>query len=366
MKTKNSSSTPYREKANLQGFLKIVQEIRLDSLSIFTFSANALLGAIVVPLVFKLAIETLAELAHTMILENDIGIAAFFETFQIVFQYLQWPSFAAIVAVYWFRCNVKAYNYHFTQFAGAKIRNQLETSNTLICPRCGKPMRIQRFTETITEQTGEHEEYYTEWVNFGQKDSYTITQKRFVPDYSDVKYKRQYAVCENQYCMYADKRPRRSDIALYKFSEMPYKISDTVNYAVRTKATTNLAAGNIKQYSHGISLCGYVVIGMIMLAIAVVGEFSSITFINEANVFYDFLSKLVICNCIVLAASALSQVIVHLRKPNRGDNHIEYVEFRNETKDGITVVLPDGSEFYAKTDHRLQRMCDELRRSKEE
>lgn len=354
---KKNNRTEYREKANLQGFLKISREIRLDGLSIFTFALNALLGAIVIPLVFKLTIELLAELAHTMMLENDIGIEAFLANFQIMFRYLQWPLFAAIVAVYWFHCNVKAYNYHFTQFAGSDIRNQLETSNALICPRCGKPMRIHSFTETITEQTGKHEEYYTEWVNFGREDSYTITQKRFVPDYSDVKYKRQYAVCENRYCMYTDKRPRKADIALYKFSEMPYKISDTVNYAVRTKATTNLAAGNIKQYSHGISLSGYVVIGMIMLAIAAIGELSIIDAVNESNVFCDFLSKLTLCEGIVLGASALCQVIVHIRIPRHVN---DYVELKNETKDGATVVLPDGSEFYVETDHRLQRMYDSI------
>lgn len=362
---KKHNRTEYRERPTLEGFLKIVQEIRLDGLSIFTFAVNALIGAIVIPLVFKLAVETLAELAHRMMLEHDIGIATLFENFQIVFQYLQWPLFMAIVAVYWFRCNVKAYNYHFTQFAGVRIRKQLESSNTLICPRCGKPMRIQRFTETIREKTGEHEESYIEWEGtLGQLEQRPVMRTRTVWDFSDVKYNRYYAVCENQYCMYEDKRPSKNDVALYKFSEMPYKISDTVNYAVRTKATTNLAAGNIKRYSHGISLCGYLVIGLILAVIAVIGEFSSITFIDEANLFNNFLVQLAICEGIVLVVSILVQVIVHLRKPNRGNNHIGYVEIKNETKDGVTVVLPDGSEFYAETDHRIQKMYDDFRRSK--
>ena len=76
-----------------------------------------------------------------------------------------------------------------------------------------------------------------------------------------------------------------------------------------------------------------------------------------------FLSKLALCEGILLGASALCQVIVHIRNPRHAN---DYVELKNETKDGVTVVLPDGSEFYAKTDHRLQRMYDELYRSREE
>lgn len=357
MRTRNNDKVQYQEKEKLHGFLKIASEIRLNGLSVFTFAVHALLGAIILPITFKLAIETMAEFAYTILLESNASLASIIEYFLLVFQYIQWPLFAIVIASYWFRCNVKAYNYCFTQSAGAKIRRQLAESNTVICPRCGKPMRIRRFTETVREQTGEHEEYYTEWVNFGQKDGYSIRQTEIVPDYSNVEYDRQYAVCENQYCMYSDKRPFRRNVSLYKFSEMPCKISDTVNYAVRTKATTNHAAGNIRQYAHGASLLVYIGICIALFTLRATLDLSGIAFLDQANEFSTFLANLIVCESAVLFGSAVYQVIVHLRNPKRDD---DYVELKNRTKDGVTVVLPDGYEFYAQTDHELQRMCDEL------
>lgn len=350
-------------KAILHGFLRIVSEIHLNGLSVFTFAVNALLGGIILPITFKLAIETMVEFAYMMLLESNVRLASLIEYFLHIFQYIQWPLFAIIIATYWFRCNVKAYNYCFTQSAGAKIRRQLAESHTVICPRCGKPMRIRRFTEIVREQTGEHEEYYTEWVNFGQKDSYAIRQTEIVPDYSDVEYDRQYAVCENQYCMYSDKRPCRRDVSLYKFSEMPFRVSDTLNYAVRTKATTNYAAGNIRQYARGISLFGYIGICIAMFVLCALFNLSGAAFLNQSNELSMFLGNLIVCESTVLFGCGVFQVIVHLRKPKR-DN--EYVELKNQTKDGVTVVLPDGSEFYARTDHKIQRMYDEYRRAMDE
>lgn len=353
-KMQSNDGKPYKEKASLQSLLKIIKEIRLNWLDCFTFSIHSLLGAIILPLSFKLIIETVAALAHTLSLEYAESLAPIFERFLNIFQYAQWPLFAIIVAIYWFRCNVKAYNYSFTQSVGAKIRKQLGASDTLTCPRCGKPMRLQRFTEKIREQTGEHEEYYTEWIGFGT-DKTPITQKEIVADYSDVEYERQYAICQNPYCMYTDKRPLKSDVGLYKFAEMPYKISDTINYAVRTKATTNRAAGDIKQYSRGISLLGYLVICIAMLVICMVEDLPCLNFFEQQNERSTFFFSLGITEGIVLCCSAVFQIIVHVRHRKQTN---DYIEIKTQTKDGATFVLPDGSEFYAKTDRRLQNMYD--------
>ena len=354
-KMQGMAGKPYKEKASLQGLLKIIKEIRLNWLDCFTFTIHSLLGAIILPLTFKLIIETIAELARTLALEYMESLAPIFERFLHIFQYAQWPLFAVIVAVYWFRCNIKAYNYSFTQSVGARIRKQLDDTDTLICPRCGESMSLKRFTEKIREQTGEHEEYYTEWVNFGRKDSYTITRTEIVPEYSNVEYKRQYAICENPYCMYKDKRPSKRDVALYKFAEMPYKIADTINYAVRTKATTNQAAGDIRQYPHGVSLLGHLVISIAMLAICILGELPCLTFIEQQSGLSTFFACLGITEGIVLGLGAVSQIIIHVRYRKQTN---DYIEIKSQTKDGATFVLPDGSEFHAKTDRRLQNMYD--------
>ena len=128
-KMQSNDGKPYKEKASLQSLLKIIKEIRLNWLDCFTFSIHSLLGAIILPLSFKLIIETIAALAHTLSLEYAESLAPIFERFLNIFQYAQWPLFAVIVAVYWFRCNVKAYNYSFTQSVGAKIRKQLDASD---------------------------------------------------------------------------------------------------------------------------------------------------------------------------------------------------------------------------------------------
>lgn len=358
--THGKDSKPYIEKASLQSLLKIIKEIRLNWIACFTFSIHSLLGAIILPLTVKLIIETLAELARTLSLEYAESFAPIFERFLHIFQYAQWPLFAVIIAVYWFRCNIKAYNYSFTQSVGAKIRKQLDESDTLICPRCGKAMRLQRFTEKIREQTGEREEYYTEEIGFGKnKDTYTA--KRMVPVYSDVEYKRQYAICENPYCMYKDKRPSKSDVGLYKFAEMPYKISDTINYAVRTKATTNQAAGDIRRYSRGISLLGYLVISITLFVVCMIWELPCLTFLDRQNDFSSFSICLGITEGIVLCLSAVSQIVIHVR--NRKQTK-DYIELKSQTKDGSTFVLPDGSEIHAKIDRRLQNMYDMLSNSK--
>lgn len=352
-----NNNMPIKKKASLQGLLEIIKVIRLNWLDCFTFTIHSLLGAIIVPLTFKLVIETLTWLAYALSLEHMESLASIFERFLYIFQYAQWPLFAVIVAVYWFRCNVKVYNYSFTQLVGTKIRKQLNESDTLICPRCGEPMSLKRFIEKIREKTGEREEYYTEWVNFGRKDSFTIRQTEIVPEYSDVEYKRQYAICENPYCMYKDKRPSKRDIALYKFAEMPYRISDTINYAVRTKAKTNRAAGNIKRYARGISLPGYLGIGLIMIAVCTLGDLPCLTFLNQQNDLSAFLICLGISEGIVLCSGAIFQITVHVRY---GKQTNDYIEIKSETKDGATYILSDGSELYAKTDHRLQNMIDSM------
>lgn len=345
---------PYKEKPSLQSLLKIIKEIRLNWLSCFIFVIHSLLCAIILPMTFKLVIETLARLAHTLSLEYMESLAPLFERFLYIFQYAQWPLFAVIVAVYWFRCNVKAYNYSFTQSVGAKIRKQLAESDTLTCPRCGGSMKLQKFTEKIREKTGEHEEYYMEEIGFG-KNKDLIMQRETVPEYSDVEYVRQYAICQNQYCMYKDKRPSKRDVALYKFAEMPYKISDTINYAVRTQATTNLASGDILQYSHGVSLLGYLGIGVAMLMICALGDWDCLSFFNQQNDLSAFLINLAISEGVVLCCSIVFQIVVHIRQRRQAN---DFIELKSQTKDGATFVLSDGSEFKAKTDRRLQDMYD--------
>ena len=347
---------PIKNKASLQDMLDIIKEIRLNWLDCFTFAIHSLLGAIIVPLASKLVIETLAWLAYTLSLDYMENLAPMFECFLYIFQYAQWPLFAVIVAIYWFRCNVKAYNYSFTQLMGARIRKQLDESNTLVCPRCGEPMRIKRFTEKIREQTGEHEEPYTEWTGFGA-DKISVTQTETVADYSDVEYERQYAICQNSYCMYKDKRPSKKDVALYKFAEMPYKISDTINYAIRTRAKNNQAAGDITRYARGISLPGYLGIGLVMIAVCTFGKLPCLTFLNQQNDLSAFLTCLAISEGTVLCSGALFQIAVHVRY---GKQTNEYIELKSETKDGATYILSDGSELHAKTDRRLQNMIDSM------
>ncbi len=345
--------TTYKEKASLQSLLKIIKEIRLNWFDCVIFAVHSLLGIIILPLTFKLVIETLASLAYSLSFKYAEYLTPLFERFLYIFQYAQWPLFAVVIAVYWFRCNIKVYNYSFTRSVSADIRRQLAKSDTPLCPRCEKPMRVQEFTVKIWEKTGEHTEYYTEWVGSGA-DRFPVTQKETVADYSDVEHKRQYAICQNQYCMYKDKRPFKRAVAMYKFAEMPYKIADTINYAVRTKAKSNQAAGDITQYSRGLSLFGYLGICIAMLIVCELGNLSCVQFLNQQDAFYAFLNNLMITEGIVICCSAIFQIAVHIRYRTQTNDYVEI----NRTKDGATVVLPDGTEFHAVVDRRIQNMYD--------
>lgn len=150
------------------------------------------------------------------------------------------------------------------------------------------------------------------------------------------------------------------DVALYKFSEMPYKIADTVNYAVRTKTTTNQAAGDIRRYSRGISLLGYLLIRIAMFAICVAGDLPCLTFLEQQSDLATFFIYLGITEGVVLCLSTVSQFVVHVRYRKQTN---DYIELKSQTKDSATFVLPDGREFHAKTDRCLQNMVDMLSNS---
>lgn len=351
-KRKNKVST--KEKSGLKEFIKITKTLSLDWMDYFTFFVHILLGAIILPLTFKVGIESVLSLAYTLSLEYANSLSSIVLGINNVFVYAQWPLIAVIIAIYWFRCNVKVYNYSFTQTMGAKIQKQLQNSNKLICPRCDKPMIIRSFTEKIREQVGKHDEYYIEWVGIG-KDARPVSQKRTVADYSNVEYTRNYAVCQNPHCQYHDKKPFRSDAAIYKFFEMPYKISDTIRYAIRTKDTTSLGAGNIKQYSHGLPLLGHVGIVLILMCICFIFDVQSFELFGKQTESYDFLIKLLYTEGIVLALSMLYQVAAHIRFRKQLNT---FLEIKKQDKDGSTIVLPDGTEIFAQTDHRLQNMYD--------
>ena len=349
-KRKNKVST--KEKSGLKEFIKITKTLSLDWMDYFTFSIHILLGAIILPLTFKVGIESVLSLAYTFSFEYANSLSYIVLGINDVFVYAQWPLIAVIIAIYWLRCNVKVYNYSFTQTMGAKIRKQLQNSDKLICPRCNKIMTIRSFTEKIREQVGEHDEYYTEWVGTG-RDARPVSRKRTVADYSDVEYTRNYAVCQNLHCQYHDKKPYQRDVAIYKFFEMPYKISDTVRYAIRTKDTTTIGAGNIKQYSHGIPLFGYVGIVLILICICYIFDVQAFELLNKQTEIYDFTTKLLYTEGTVLVLSLIYQVAAHIRFRKHSNT---FLEIRSQDKDGATIVLPDGTEIFAQTDHRLQNM----------
>lgn len=354
-KVQNGERVPYREKASLKGFLKIKKTIRLGWPHLFTFFVHFLLGAIFVPLALKLGVETLAELAYRLSLKHAENFAHIFSGLVDIFRHVQWPLFAVAIAVYWFRCNVKVYNYSFTQSVGVRIRNQLERTKAPICPRCGGTMQMQHFTEKINEQVGEHEERYTEWVGLGD-DKYPVQKTEIVADYANVTYRRQYAECQEPHCMYSDKQPTGRDVDLYKFAEMPYKISDTINYAVRTKAKTNMGAGNIHQYAHGISLKGRILICLLMVVICAIGHYSCADFLVQWNELSLFATSLAITEAIVIGCGLLFQLIIHICYWNKISTA---PEIKDRTDDSITVVFSDGSELHT---HSVRFWENEIKR----
>ena len=120
------------------------------------------------------------------------------------------------------------------------------------------------------------------------------------------------------------------------------------------------SAGDIRRYSRGISLPGYLVISIAMFVVCMIWELPCLTFLDRQNDLSSFSICLGITEGIVLCLSAVSQIVIHVRNRKQTNDHIE---IKSQTKDGATFVLSDGSEIHAKTDRRLQNMYDMLSNS---
>jgi len=308
---KNKLKMPKAEKGNLENFLKIKRAIHLGWKDYMAFAVRMILGAAIIPLFCKLSIGALFELLVPILWDLKPTLLPLLVSAQNAFDTFQWIIYAVLVSVYWFQCNIRVYNFHFTRLAEKQIRSHSSWDGPLRCPRCGYTMTIKSFSEKGQEKVGERTEYHWEQYRVG-KEVRHYSVKEVVPEYRDVEYERQYAMCQSHYCNFEEKQPRGRDYANYKFFEMPYRISDTLHYAVWTRNDTELFAGNLCRYRRGVSLFAYLFMTVLVFALSVWRGYDNYYFLFREAALETALTNLSVYLGVALGISVLIQVVVHI------------------------------------------------------
>lgn len=310
---KKKLKMPKTEKGNIENFLKIKHAIPLGLKDYFAFVVRAVVGAAIIPIFFKLSIEALLELLATIFEIKAPSMLPILSSVQNIFETLQWFVYATLVSVYWFRCNVRLYNFRFTNDVVRKIRAQSSLSGSLRCPRCGYTMTVRSFSEKGKVHTGDRTEYDLEQYRVGNE--YRVrTVKKVVPEYRDVEYERQYAMCQSHYCLFEEKKPYGKDSVNYKFFEMPYRISDTLHYAVWTKNDTERLTGNLCRYRHGLSVFKYLLMTVLIMAMSIWRGYGNINFLFRKSELIATLTNLGIYLGVALGISVLLQIAVYITR----------------------------------------------------
>ena len=312
-KKKNKLKMPKTEKGNLENFLKIRRAIHLGWKDYFAFAVRMILGAIIIPLFCKLSIEALLELLAPVLWKLKPTWLPFLVSAQNTFETFQWMLYAVLVSVYWFQCNIRTYNFHFTRSAEKQIRSHYSWDGPLRCPRCGYTMTTKSFSEKGQEKVGERTEYHWEQYRVG-KEVRHYSVKEVVPEYRDVEYERQYAMCQSLYCLFEEKKPRGRDYANYKFFEMPYRISDTLHYAVWTSNDTERLTGNLRRYRRGVSLSAYLFMTVLVFALSVWRRYDNIDFLFRSSSLVAALTNLGIYLGAALGLCVIIQLAAHITR----------------------------------------------------
>lgn len=308
---KKKLKMPKTEKGNIENFLKIKHAISLGWRDYFAFALRMILGAVIIPLFWKLSVEALFELLAPVVWNLKPTLLPLLVSVQNTFETFQWLLYAVLVSVYWFQCNIRTYNFHFTRLAEKQIRSHPSWDGPLRCPRCGYTMKINSFSEKGQEKVGERTEYHWEQYRVG-KEVRHYSVKEVTPEYRDVEYERQYAMCQSLYCLFEEKQPRGRDYANYKFFEMPYRISDTLHYAVWTKNDTVRLTGNLRRYRHGISVFTYLFMTVLIFAISAWRGYDNISFLHRQTAFVEAITNLSIHLGVVFGISMLIQLSIHI------------------------------------------------------
>lgn len=310
---KNRLKMPKTEKGNLENFLKIKRAIHLSWKDYFVFAIQMALGTVIIPLFCKLSIGALFELLASILKSAKPAVIPIVTSVQNSFETFQWLVYAALVSVYWFRCNIRTYNFHFTRDVVRKIRAQFSLSGTLRCPRCGYTMSVHSFSEKGKEKIGERTEYHMEQYRAG-KEIRAYTVKEVVPEYRDVTYERQYAMCQSHYCLFEEKKPYGKDAKNYKFFEMPYRISDTLHYAVWTNNDTVRLTGNLCRYRRGVSMFTCLLMTVLVFVLSVWRGYDNISFLFRETALDAVLTNLSVYLGVALGISVFIQVVVHITR----------------------------------------------------
>ncbi len=318
------NGTMFGSRSQIHQFELIRKSIKnsspLGKVDYFTFAVQVVAGTIIIPIFLKLGIDLLLELLHNYIMENNLRkwlhplyvVSDFYKMHQVTL-------FMVFVIVHWFRCNVKLYSYRYSRTATSMIIHQAKDYGVPVCPRCGEFMTLDFVTESERVQVGTKVKTYYAYDDSGPNARLKKFEDR-TPVYMNEHHIRNFYICKNSDCGLKTKIPKKTDMAFYRFSEMPYRIKDALQFILGIGSKKKKNPGDVEYYRSGISLRGrLLLIGILFVSCDLKG-YESIVFLMRKWMFVDFLELLYIPVICSLIAAAIVQVFIHLfqRKKDHG------------------------------------------------
>lgn len=244
-------------KQKVSDCLLVVKRIRLNKDDYWSWFKYFFFGTIIIPIFYILLIEATAEVSQYVFDVRWSFLDPTNEFSLSQFRIIELVFLLVYTIAFWVRCHIKVYSLNFTRYAENQNRYNKHLGSSL-CSRCGEPWEPIDFTNKQTFQTGEKTWYYKDYP-LGY-DSYPKLRKKVDPIYKEIEVEERRYQCQKQYCGFS----KSSAASFGRMSLMPYKIADTVSYALKTDSTERYKAGNVLSYKRGISVFWYCIFTILL------------------------------------------------------------------------------------------------------
>lgn len=274
------------------------------------FAFWSFLGTLILPIFLKVSIDALEEYTRVFPVGHNWKVLCKYINVTALFaQKYLWLICSLAIAIYWFRNNIKIFNYSFSLLLSNAVHLQLN-HRYIQCPRCGWEMEKKFFSEKERQVVDYQKKEYYEYERHGDQ-YYQVIKTEEVPIYATWKNERKYAVCTNPYCGFRIQKPHGQDIAHHKFSSMPCRVKDTLLYMVNTQANERKHSGDVFSYWGGISLAAYLVLIGLIFSFCDIKGYECATFLVDKEQFGLYLRSLYLPISVTLAVCMCLQVLIH-------------------------------------------------------
>lgn len=300
------------EKGDIENFRKIQKRIQPKLTDYFLFAVNLIIGSYILAFFCTVSVCAVVEFSVNTFYYSDglfLILSNVFDSYRAVWQ---WPAIAAVVLMFWFRCNIRLFNYHFTRSVCNAIKAQKSTyyEHRMTCPRCNYNMEVKTYSHDATVPVGEKVDYYYERIKVGNTDRY-VPRKKLTTIYGKETFYSNQAICSSIYCHFHEKKQKRNKYTHYKFFEMPYRISDSLHYAVWTSTDNIRLAGYLRRYRRGIPIVIYFLISLLICFICKRHGYMFVNTFRIQALLIQYLSQLSILLCALLILCIIVQTLIH-------------------------------------------------------